>query len=183
MSKPRKFFWFLVAALFLFEAWLWDKLGSLLTALVAVLPIKPLRENFETFVHGLSPVACLGVFVLPVAPLLPLKLAALYFLAHHHVVLGVSCFVLVKLVGFATGAYLFELCKPKLLQLPLFARLYATLIRWRALAHDYVEPYRLQMRAKIEELRATFRQNASPRVAALIERLRARSRRWIAARK
>jgi hypothetical protein len=57
------------------------------------------------------------------------------------------------------------------------------LIRWRALAHDYVEPYRLQMRAKIEEFRATFRQNASPRVAALIERLRARSRRWIAARK
>jgi hypothetical protein len=182
MRRLRKFFWLTLAGLFLFEAWLWDFLGAALATLVAALPIAQVRAAFENFVRSLSPWASVPIFVIPVLLLLPLKFAALYFLAHHHLVLGVASFVAAKLIGFATGAYLFELCRPKLLRIALFQILYATLTRWRALAHALIEPYRQELRRRTRTLRARLRLARRWRRSSLFTRLRARSRRWVAAR-
>ncbi|MCW2285868.1 hypothetical protein M2323_003704 [Rhodoblastus acidophilus] len=182
MRELKKFLWLTLAGVFLFEAWLWDVLGAALASLVAVLPIKEARASFETFVKNLSPWGSLPVFVLPILPLLPLKFAALFFIAHHRVLLGVGCFVAAKLVGFAAGAYLFNLCRPKLLQIPGFEKLYNTLIRWRALAHDMIEPYRAELRRRTEFLRVRIRALRGGRGSAMVARLRARSKRWISER-
>ena len=183
MRRLRKLFWLTLAGLFLFEAWLWDVLGAALAGVVAALPIARLRNSFESFVRTLSPWASVPIFVIPVLILLPIKFAALYFLAHHHLMLGVACFVVAKLIGFATGAYLFELCRPKLLQIGLFEKLYTTLIRWRALAHDVLEPYRAELRRRTQAIRARLRVlRRQRRSTSLLARLRARSRRWVAER-
>ncbi len=97
MRELKKFLWLTLAGFFLFEAWLWDVLGAALASLVAVLPIKEARASFEGFVKNLSPWGSLPVFVLPILPLLPLKIAALFFIAHHQFVLGLSCFLAAKL--------------------------------------------------------------------------------------
>lgn len=182
MRGLRKLFWLTLAGLFLFEAWLWDFLGAALAALVAALPIAQVRASFENFVRSLSPWASVPIFLIPVLLILPLKFAALYFLAHHHLVFGVASFVAAKLIGFAAGAYLFELCRPKLLRIALFESIYLTLTRWRALAHALIEPYRLELRRTTRFLRARLRLWKRWRRSSVITRLRARSRRWAAAR-
>jgi hypothetical protein len=182
MRQLKKFLWLTLAGIFLFEAWLWDVLGAALASVVAVLPIKEARASFEGFVTKLSPWGSVPVFVIPILLLLPIKIAALFFLAHHQFVLGASCFLAGKLMGFAAGAYLFDLCRPKLLQLSGFEKVYTTLIRWRAIAHDLIEPYRAELRARTEFLRVRLRALRRARGSSMIARLRARSRRVITER-
>lgn len=182
MRQLKKFLWLTLAGFFLFEAWLWEILGAALASLVAVLPIKQARASFEGFVKNLSPWASVPVFVIPILLLLPVKIAALFFLAHHQFVLGASCFLTGKLIGFAAGAYLFDLCRPKLLQISGFAKLYTTLIRWRAFAHDLIEPYRAELRRRTEFIRARLRALRRVKGSSTVARLRARSRRWVAER-
>ncbi|MCW2315747.1 hypothetical protein M2322_001291 [Rhodoblastus acidophilus] len=182
MRQFKKYLWLTLAGFFLFEAWLWDVLGATLGTLVAALPIQQARDSFEGFVKTLSPWGSVPIFVLPILPLLPLKFAALFLLAHHHLVAGLGCFLAAKLIGFAAGAYLFELCRPKLLQIALFAKLHATLIRWRGFAHALIEPYRAELRRRTQALRARIRLWRGARGSAMVARLRARSRRWIAQR-
>jgi hypothetical protein len=182
MRQLRKFFWLTLAGFFLFEAWLWDFLGAKLAALAAVLPIKQARASFEGFVRTLSPWGSVPVFVLPILILLPLKFATLFFLAHGQFALGLVCFSTAKLLGFAASAYLFDLCRPKLLQIALFDKIHATLIRWRGVAHDLIEPYRAELRRRTESLRARLRALRRLRGSSMAARLRERSRRWVAQR-
>jgi len=182
MRRLKRFLWLTLAGLFLFEAWLWDVLGAALASLVAVLPIKEARASFEGFVKNLSPWASVPIFVIPVLLLLPLKFAALFFIAHHQFALGAGCFLVAKLVGFAAGAYLFDLCRPKLLQIAIFEKLYVTLIRWRALAHDLIEPYRAELRRRTEFLRARLRALRRIKGSSMVARLRERSKRRFAGR-
>jgi len=177
MRKLKKIFWFALAALFLFEAWLWDHLGAALRRVMAFAPIQLIRAPFEKFVLGLSPWASLCVFAIPLIVLTPFKLAGLYFLAHHHVIAGVGCFLGAKLVGFSFGAYLFDLTQPSLLTIPLFAKGFAALSRWRALAHDLVAPYRLLLRAKLAPVRALLLKMTETSKRPFVARLRARAQR------
>jgi len=182
MRQLKKFLWLTLAGIFLFEAWLWDILGAALASIVAVLPIKEARASFEGFVKTLSPWGSVPIFVIPILVLLPIKFAALFFLAHHQFVLGASCFLAGKLIGFAAGAYLFDLCRPKLLQISGFEKLYTTLIRWRAIAHDLIEPYRAELRRRTEFLRVRLRALRPARRSSMVARLRARSQRVITER-
>ena len=180
MARLRRIFWFGLAALFLFEAWLWETLGSALRRAVAFAPIQRFRGGFEQFVTGLSPAASLTVFSIPLILLAPIKLAALYCLAHRHFVAGLLCLIGAKLLGFASGAYLFDLCRPQLLQMRLFSQVYVTLIRWRALAREMIAPYRLALHEKLAPLRAYLHSLSPADDKSFAARLRARSHHWIA---
>jgi hypothetical protein len=180
MARLRRIFWFGLAALFLFEAWLWESLGAALRRALAWPPIQRLRAGFEHFVSHLSPLASLAVFAIPLILLTPIKLAALFFLGHRQFVAGIGCLIAAKLIGFASGAYLFDLCRPQLLKMRLFARFYATLTRWRTLAEHFIAPYRAALREKLPPLRAYLRALRPDGKKSFVARLRARSRRWIA---
>jgi hypothetical protein len=177
MVRLKKIFWFFLASLFLFEAWLWDWLGSALGRVVDALPLDDLRTGFEAFVRRRSPWASLTLFAFPLALLAPIKFAALYFLAHHHLVAGLGCFLAAKLIGFASGAYLFDLCRPQLLKIAFFAQLYATLTRWRALARDMIAPYRAALQQKLEPFRMFWLRRRTGARPSLAARLRKWSRR------
>jgi hypothetical protein len=133
-------------------------------------------------VRGLSPLASLTVFAIPLLLLAPIKLAAVYCLAHHHIVAGIGCFLAAKLIGFAAGAYLFDLCRPQLLKMSVFAKVYAALTHWRAMAEALIAPYRAALREKLAPWRAALSRLTHGRKNSLVARLRARSRRWMAQR-
>jgi hypothetical protein len=134
MRRLVRVFWVILALLFLLEAWLWSRLEPIVAALVALL------------VEALPPAATLVVFLVPIAVLLPVKIAALWLLHGGHWFGGVAVLVFAKLAGLGVTAFVFEITRPKLLQLAWFARLYALVMRGLAWAHDMVAPVKRRIR-------------------------------------
>src|SRR5216684_347835 len=73
MKRLARPFWVILALLFLFEAWLWDRLAPIVGRLVTVIPWGRIKPALVRLVDRLSPQATLVVFVVPFILLLPLK--------------------------------------------------------------------------------------------------------------
>ncbi|WP_422010742.1 hypothetical protein [Roseateles sp.] len=127
-SALRWTFRVLLAVLILFEEWGWEPLRRAF-ALFARLPV---IRQFEAALKRLPPRWAFVVLVLPSLLILPVKLAAVWFVAKGHVVFGVGVIVAAKLLGTALLAWLFQLIQPALMQLPWFARLYLRWTAWKA---------------------------------------------------
>ncbi len=142
MSRPGARWWawlkaplrLLLALVILFEEWGWEPLQRLM-ARVAQLPV--LRQ-LEALIARAPPWAALLVFLIPGLLLLPVKIGALWLIAHGQRLLGLAVIVVAKLVGTAVAARLFTLTRPALLRMPWFARLYARWSAWKQLLLDWV---------------------------------------------
>lgn len=117
----------LAAFLIFLEDFLWDELGRAFNFLAKL----PLWARLERWISGLPPWAALPMFLVPMAVLFPLKIAALWMMAHHHVLLGLQIILLAKVVGTAIAARLFMLLKPTLLKVEWFARGYSWITAWK----------------------------------------------------
>jgi len=140
MRRFIRWFWIVVALVFLFEAWLWDHLEPIAAAIVAQLPLDQAKKRIANWVERLSPTVSLLVFAVPVGLLLPFKLAALWLLARGYWTGAVSALVSAKIVGFGSTAFVFDATRDKLLQLNWFRALYNRLIVWRAWSHALIDP-------------------------------------------
>lgn len=178
LSKPL---WTLVALAFLAEAWLWDTLGPVVARLVAVLPVERAKAGIRSGIARLSPWATLPVFVLPGLVLTPFKLAAMWLLAHGHPVLGVAAFLLAKSVGLGVTAFLFDACRPNLMRMAWFARLYGWVMSARDWAHRQADPYLHAARRSVAEAKAWFlaRLPEGGRAGRRLRAIRGRSRRAV----
>lgn len=125
----------LLALLVLFEEWGWEPLARLLARLNRI----PWWARVERWIAGLPPYPALLLFALPAVALFPLKLLALYGIAHGHALLGVGVIVVAKIAGTAAVARLFQLTQPSLMQLAWFASLYG---RWKAFKDQLLEKVR-----------------------------------------
>lgn len=134
------------ALIILVETWIWERVGPLISRLVEALPFKELKQAIHDGIERLPPYATLLVFAVPAVLLLPFKLAALALLARGHFLLGGGVFFLAKVVGVGTAAFLFETCKPKLMQIPLFVWAYTHWLRWLAWAHTHIDPVKERIR-------------------------------------
>jgi hypothetical protein len=122
----------LVAALWLFiEDWLWDGL----TALVARLSRLPPVRAVEAWIGELPPYPAMALFLIPASLMLPFKIAGLWLIAAGHAAMGIGVFVVAKIVGTALLAWIFAHCRPALLTVAWFARVYAAFQRFRAWVH------------------------------------------------
>ena len=130
-----------LAVLFLIESWLWDKTGALIARAIALLPFERVKQLIADRIEHLAPLPTLGLFLIPVITLLPLKFVALWMLAKGFVLSGISTVLFAKLAGFGVFSFMFTLCKPKLLQLRFIAWIYAKVTYWRTWALDLVRPY------------------------------------------
>lgn len=137
----------LAALVILVETWLWERIGPLLWRLVALLPFARLKQALHDWLTRLSPYATLAVFIVPVVILIPFKLAGLALIARDHFILGFGVFFLAKVVGVGLEAFLFEACKPKLLEIPTFVRLYDMWNRWVVWAHELIDPVKRRLQA------------------------------------
>ena len=169
MKRLLRPFWFVLAALFLFEAWIWDMCAGVAARLLAVLPWERFKAAVAAGVARLPPWLVLFVFVIPALILFPFKLAGLWLIGTGHPLLGVGTFFLAKTAGVGSAAFLFEICRPKLMELAWFVRVYALVMRLRHWAHEQVEPFKARLRSAMATLRA--------RLAPYL-RTRGRLRRW-----
>jgi hypothetical protein len=94
----------------------------------------------------------LVVFVIPFILLLPLKFLELYLIVHRQWVATILVLVLAKLVGLGVTAFIFEVTRPKLLQMAWFRWLYELMLFWLAKAHELVDPIKERIKQRLRRL-------------------------------
>ncbi len=130
----------LLALVFLFEAWLWERLAPGVAWIVARIPLHALKLRLAAAIERLPPIATLVVFVVPVLLLLPIKFLGLWMLTRGHWLGALGVLALAKVVSLGVTAFIFDLTRPKLLQLAWFSRLYGRVMAWLGWAHELIDP-------------------------------------------
>ncbi len=162
--------WVLLAIVFLIEAWLWERLEPIVERVVAIIPLRAFKRWLTDRVDTLSPAMTLIVFIVPVMPLFPLKLMGLWLLAHEYWLSAILTIVFAKFVGVGVAAFIFDVTRPKLLQMPWFETLYEFVIRIRAKARALVQP----LMSHIRDALWSDNDGWSSRVLRLVQRFRKR---------
>ena len=132
--------WVLLAIIFLIEAWLWDHLEPVVARAVALIPLHRFKQWLAARVATLSPAMTLIVFVVPVLPLFPLKLVGLWLLTHEYWMSAITFILFAKLLGVGVTAFIFDVTRPKLLEMRWFKALYQFVLSLRARAAALVDP-------------------------------------------
>jgi hypothetical protein len=132
--------WVLLAVIFLIEAWLWDHLEPIVAWVVAKIPLRTFKHWLAERVDTLSPAMTLVVFIVPVIPLFPLKLVGLWLLTHEYWTSAIFTILFAKFLGVGVTAFVFDVTRPKLLEMGWFETLYEFVMSMRAKAAALVEP-------------------------------------------
>jgi len=137
--------WVLLAIIFLIEAWLWDHLEPIVAWFVALIPLRAFKEWLAEQIDTLSPAMTLIVFIVPVIPLFPLKLVGLWLLTHEYWISAILTIIFAKFLGVGVAAFIFDVTRPKLLEMQWFETLYEFIIELRAKASALVDPIKLRI--------------------------------------
>ncbi len=140
-------FWLTLAVLFLIENWLWDHVKELLRALAEKLGLSELEAKLRNFSAASSPPMALAVFAVPALSVIPVKILAVEMIAGGHFLLGLIVILAAKTLALGVTAFLFDICRDKLMQIAWFVKFYELVLRIRAWAHALVEPARQQLHA------------------------------------
>jgi hypothetical protein len=160
--------WVLLAIIFLIEAWLWDHLEPIVAKVVSAIPLTTFKQWLSDRVDALSPAMTLIVFIVPVLPLFPLKLVGLWLLTHEYWMSAVFTILFAKFLGVGVTAFIFDVTRPKLLEMGWFEKLYEFIMALRARCHELVEP----VKQRIKELLGAAGEGWSARTLRLIQRFR-----------
>ena len=168
MRRLLQPFWVLLAVIFLIEAWLWDHLEPIVARVVAWIPLRAFKQWLADRVDTLSPAMTLIVFVVPVLPLFPLKLIGLWLLANEYWASAIIMIIFAKFVGVGVTAFIFDVTRPKLLEMAWFERIYEFIMALRAKAAALVDP----VKRRIREMMRGDGDGWSARMLRLIQRFR-----------
>jgi hypothetical protein len=146
MRRLLRPLWVLVALVFLFEAWLWDHLAPAVRWLVDRIAWPVLKARMAAAIERLPPYPTFLVFLIPIILLLPIKFVGLWMLARGYWLGAVATLGAAKVVSMGVTAFIFDLTRPKLLQLPWFSRLYEWVLKWLARAHALIDPVKAEVR-------------------------------------
>jgi hypothetical protein len=178
-SMLRKIFkpvWFLLALLFLLEAWLWDLFVPPIRALIERIGWQHIKERLGLWLVSLPHWLIVLIFVLPDTILFPVKLGGLWLVAQGHVVIGTGIFVAAKTLSLGITVLLFELCRARLLELLWFRWIYEKIEAARLWAQTQTEPIKRELRDLIQNLRSRLAPTRS-HILRMMERLRDKMRR------
>jgi hypothetical protein len=92
----------------------------------------------EAWLVTLPPWAAVLAFAAPSILILPVKLSALWFVAHHRFLLACGAVVLGKVLATAILARLYRILRPTLMQLSWFAWADTKFFHWRDWAYGFV---------------------------------------------
>jgi hypothetical protein len=168
MRRLLQPFWVLLAVIFLIEAWLWDHLEPIVARVVALIPLRAFKQWLSDRVDTLSPAMTLIVFIVPVIPLFPLKLVGFWLLTHEYWLSAIATIIFAKFLGVGVAAFIFDVTRPKLLEMQWFETLYEFIMGLRAKAAALVDPIKVRI---VEALRGDGG-GWSSRMLRLIQRFR-----------
>lgn len=152
MRRILKPLWILLALVFLFEAWLWEHLRPVVAWIVDRIAWEKLKARLAAAIEHLPPYATLLVFLIPVVLLLPLKFLGLWMLAHGSWLGAAAVLALAKMMSVGVVAFIFDVTKPKLLQLGWFRWLYEHMLVWLARAHALIDPIKALIKRRMRRL-------------------------------
>jgi hypothetical protein len=123
------------------------------------------------------------LFSIPIAALLPVKLAALWLFGTGHWLLAGALLVLAKTVGTAFSARLYVVAEPRLMTIPAFARARNHVVALAARAHavlDALPAWQAVRRAMaaVHAAVAALRARLTGRGSTLLGRVRAARAQW-----
>lgn len=129
--------WLIGAAslVFLIEEWLWNQLKQAM----ALLGRLPVLRRLERWIIALPPALAAVVFLAPSTLILPIKLFAVKMIVTGHILSGAGVILVAKITATALFARVYVLTQPALMRLEWFARLHATVLRWRVRVHAQIE--------------------------------------------
>ena len=142
----------IVAAIFLFESWVWQGCVALGRRFIAVIPWAAMKAHIAAFIALLPAPAALAIFLIPVAIVEPLKILCFALIARNHIFLGVLGFIALKFIGFGLIAVFFDLTRGKLLTMRWFVWVYARFVIFHDYAHKLVAPYKVIVVARARDL-------------------------------
>ena len=160
--------WILLAVIFLIEAWLWDHLEPIVAWVVALIPLRAFKQWLADRVDTLSPAMTLIVFIVPVIPLFPLKVVGLWLLTHEYWISAILTIIFAKFLGVGVAAFIFDVTRPKLLEMEWFEKLYDFVMALRAKANALVDPIRTRIKHALRGDGSSW----SSRTLRLIQRFR-----------
>ena len=146
----------------------WALLILAVAWVVERIPLRAFKHWLAERVDTLSPAMTLIVFIVPVIPLFPLKLMGLWLLANEYWVSAILTILFAKFLGVGVAAFVFDVTRPKLLEMPWFEKLYEFVLMLRSKATALVEPIKSRIR---EALRGDG-DGWSSRMLRLIQRFR-----------
>ncbi|MGA9774288.1 MAG: hypothetical protein WBV94_34995 [Blastocatellia bacterium] len=155
-------FVFIAAIFILLEDWLWDDLARLAAAIGRL----PVFHQIESLIVRLPPYWALAFFGAPTLLLVPVKLAALYFISHGRPTLGLIVVIAAKVAGTALVARIFNLTRPNLLRINWFAWTYERFTAFKTRIYGAIKStsiykvahkQNLRMRAAFKRWRAGHR--------------------------
>jgi hypothetical protein len=126
-----------------------------LNAMMAAVARWPLVARFEVWLTSLPPWAAVLAFAMPSIIILPVKVSALWFAAHHRFALATASVVLGKILATAILARLYRILRPTMMELKWFAWADAKFFAWRDWAYAFVKslPAWQQAKALVERTR------------------------------
>jgi hypothetical protein len=175
MRRLLKPLWVLLALVFLFEAWLWEHLRPGVAWAVNLIAWDKLKARIARLVEWLPPWAVLIVFVVPFVVLLPLKFLEVYLLVHRQWIAAILVLVLAKLLGLGVTAFIFDVTRPKLLQMSWFRWLYELALRWLEKAHALIDPIKARIKRAMRRWRWLMKPGRPGRFFRRLARLRRRA--------
>lgn len=127
-----------------------------LNVMMAAVARWPVVARFEAWLVTLPPWGAVLAFALPSIIILPVKVSALWFAAHHRFALATASVVLGKILATAILARLYRILRPTMMQLRWFAWADTKFFAWRDWAYAFVRslPAWQQAKALIEKVRA-----------------------------
>ena len=169
-----------LALVVLFAEWGWRPLAALLGQLRRL----ALIARLENWIQTLPPYGALAVFTVPSLLLLPLKLLALYFVAHGQKLMALGLIGVAKLGGTALVARLFILTGPQLMRIGWFARGYNLIMPWKErlfaqIRASWAWRYGRMLKGKLKQIARRAWTRWRPQAARLISLARFQVRTWL----
>ena len=175
MRRLLKPLWVLLALVFVFEAWLWERLRPLVAWVVAHIRWEMCKARVAAAIEHLPPYPTLLVFLVPVILLFPLKLLGLWMLAHGSWLGAMAVLAGAKVISMGVTAFIFDVTRPKLLQLPWFRWLYAHILVWLARAHALIDPIKARIKRAVRRCLWLMKPGRPSRFFRRLARLRRRA--------
>ena len=174
MRRVLRPFLVLLALVFLVEAWLWEHLRPLVGWVVDLIAWNRLKTRLAAAIERLPPYPTLLIFLIPPIILLPFKLIGLWMLAHGSWLGAMTVLVLAKLVGTGVAAFIFDVTRPKLLQLPWFRWVYEHVLALLEKAHALIDPIKVRIKRAVRRYVWLLKPGRSGRFFRRIARIRRR---------
>jgi len=171
MRRWLRPFWVILALLFLLEAWLWDHLEPIVARVVDLIPWGRVKDWLRRTIANLPPWAALGVFIVPLVVLLPLKFLEVFLLAKRQWLAAGLVLIVAKLIGLGVTAFVFDATRGKLLQMAWFARMFDWFMWARDWAHEITEP----VRERVQQLMWLLKPQRAGRFLRRLMKLRRRA--------